>query len=787
MDGAERPVTARSDAPPTLLERTDGILAGLNPEQRQAVEHFEGPCLVLAGPGSGKTRVLTTRVCRLILDHGVPPERIIAVTFTNKAAAEMRERVTRMLGGAPKGIWMGTFHKIGARLLRRHAPAAGLTPAFTIRNAEQSLREIKRAAAGVGVNHKRHAPKNLRWLISTAKNMLLTPAQYAESTAGEADPHVGAAARVYPAYERALRAQDATDFDDLLVLPVRLLEKDEALRNRYGEHFAFVLVDEFQDTNAVQFKFLSLLASRHRNLMVVGDDDQAIYGWRGADIRNILDFEAEFQGAGVVKLERNYRSTQAILDIGNAVIDCNETRKAKTMRTQRRGGAPVALAGAEDELDEARWIVEEIERLMLSEPARGHGDFAVLYRTNAQSRALEDRLRRRGVPYQIVGGLRFYERREIQDVLAYLNLVANPRDDNAFERVVNYPRRGLGQVSVNRLSSFATERAMSLLEAAESAREAPGLAAAAVRGARGFAKLIRDYAALSENIGVGDLLKRMVEELGLISLLRNEAPEESDRIDNLKEFIAAAELFDEGVTDELEGGGMEDMDEDASRDPTPLQLFLQQMALVTDVDNHDAGADAVVLMTLHTAKGLEFPIVFVSGLEEGLLPLGAGEEGSEHVEEERRLCYVGVTRAQDRLYLTYARRRRRFGEYSSRELSSFADPILDKVEWAATRPASWAAPGRRGRWRRDGGPAANDGMADRPSGRLGAGEWDDEGFDQDRPQFAKGEAVVHQTFGSGTIVELSGFGADLKVVVDFGDAGRKKLLVRYAGLQKDYV
>ncbi len=758
-----------------------GLLDGLNPQQRQAVEHFEGPCLVLAGAGSGKTRVLTTRICALVAEHGVSPGRILAVTFTNKAAGEMRERVARMLGGAPKGIWMGTFHGVGARLLRRHARVVGLTPAFTIRDAEQSLREVKRAAAAVGVDPKRWPPKALRACLSAAKNALVSPARYAEDNADGGDPLARAAARVYPAYQQALLDQDAVDFDDLLVLPVRLLEGEEELRQAYGERFAFTLVDEYQDTNRAQFRFLELVARLRRNLMVVGDDDQSIYGWRGADIRNILDFEASFRGATVVKLERNYRSTRVILDAANAVIRGNTARKEKTLRTVRAGGAPVVLLRAGDEVGEARWIVEEIERLMLAGPELAQRDFAVLYRTNAQSRALEDRFRRRGVPYQIIGGVRFYERREIQDVLAYLRLVANPQDRDAFERAAAYPRRGIGRATLARLSAFAAENGTSLVEAAQRADEMAGLPSPAVRGARSFGRLVRKYAALSASVEAGELLRGLIEEIGLVAALRGEGPEGEDRIENVKELVAGALQFDAEAVESEAGLDL------ASKDETPLtglQLFLQHVALVTDIDQHDAGADAVSLMTLHSAKGLEFPVVFVAGLEEGLLPLARAREDADLLEEERRLFYVGITRAKDRLCLTYALRRRRAGEYAFGRLSSFAEPIRATVEEKTTGlpGSSW----RSATWRGEREPLVEDRLRGTVGGERAEG-FEDDGFDQDRPRYTKGEGVVHGTFGQGTIVELSGFGSDLKVVVDFGEAGRKKLLVRYAELQRDYV
>ena len=754
---------SRHQRPPSTssVQRIESLLESLNTEQKEAVEHFEGPCLVLAGAGSGKTRVLTTRVCRLIREHGVPPGRIMAVTFTNKAAGEMRERVTAMLGGEPRGIWMGTFHALGARLLRRHAPELGWSRGFAIRDAEQSLREVKRAQIAADVNPRRWKPKAIRGRISDAKNQLVGPEAFSQAHGDSADLMVKRAARVYPVYQQSLRDQDAMDFDDLLLLPVRLLETSERLRRHYRGRFAFLLVDEYQDTNRAQFRFLELLAHDHRNLMVVGDDDQSIYGWRGADIRNILDFERSFPGARVVRLEQNYRSTQVILDAANAVISQNLDRKEKRLRTDQAGGDPVTCVEAGNETDEARWIVEEIERRMLSDPDLEYRDFAVLYRTNAQARAMEDRFWRRGLPYQIVGGVRFYERREIQDVLAYLRLVANPRDLDAFERVVNYPRRGVGSVSLRRLLTFAREAGTGTLDAAERAAEVPGLGTAARRGLSELAVLIRRHSVLAATHTAGEVVEALIDELGLVMLLRQEGPEGDDRAENVRELVAAAKQFEAESLPDLEDG-----ERDAFTD---LGLFLQHVALVADIDRHDPGADAVTLMTLHSSKGLEFPLVFISGMEEGLFPLARAYDEEHLLEEERRLFYVGLTRARRKVYLTYARSRRRAGEISWTTSSSFLEVLWKDLRMKTTSGsggAGWVAgPSRRGE--------------DVPSRH-------EADFNQDRPSFTKGERVVHQTFGSGTIVELSGFGPGLKVTVDFAEVGRKKLVVRYAGLEKDY-
>jgi DNA helicase-2/ATP-dependent DNA helicase PcrA len=746
-------------------------LEGLNPEQLEATTHFEGPILVLAGAGSGKTRVLTARVCHLIHEHGVPPERILAVTFTNKAAGEMRGRIASLLGREPAGMWVGTFHAIGARLLRRHADRLGFDRAFSIFDAEQSLRLVKRVQEAVDVDPKRWNPKAVRAEISSAKNRLIDAETFSSQSEGSFDLFVRNVARVYPEYQKALERQNALDFDDLLVRPVELFETSPEILARYRERFAFVLVDEYQDTNRAQFRFVELLARGHGNLMVVGDDDQSIYRWRGADVANILEFEQAFPGARIVRLERNYRSTQRILDAANRVISQNVRRKGKTLRTERAAGQPVILLEALDEADEARWIVREIQARAAASPPLSYRDVAVLYRTNAQARALEDALRREGVPYQVVGGVRFYERREIQDVLAYLRLVANPRDASAFERVANYPRRGIGPTTLEQLVRWASEQGISPLEAAARSDEIVELRPGGASALKSFADLIQRYRVRATRATIGELLEELVEELDLVRHLQEEGPEGEDRARNVAELVAGAADFDASRA----AGGDEEVDTF-----TELDLFLQQAALVADVDHLDPDADAVTLMTLHNAKGLEFPVVFISGMEEGLFPLARAYDEPEALEEERRLFYVGITRAEDELALTWARQRRRAGDATYNRVSSFLDAIPPELlEVRCTEGLRLAATS----------------LSRRRSRASEADDMDDErsydpdleyAMNQDVPRFVKGERVVHDTFGPGAVVEVSGFGRDLKVTVDFDEVGRKKLLLRYASLEKDW-
>ena len=755
-------------------------LDGLNPEQLAATSHFEGPLLVLAGAGSGKTRVLTSRISHLISEHGVPPDRILAVTFTNKAAGEMRARITRLLGAEPAGMWVGTFHSVGARLLRRHADRLGWDRSFSIFDSDQSLRLAKNVQDSIGLDPKRWNPKGIRAEISNAKNLLVDGDTFAKDTEGSFDLFLRNVGRVFPEYQKALKNQNAFDFDDLLMKPVELFENFPELLERYRERFSFILVDEYQDTNRAQFRFVELLAQGHENLMVVGDPDQSIYGWRGADIKNILDFEVAFPRAHVVALEVNYRSTACILDAANAVIVENVNRPEKTLRTDRTGGEKITLVETFDEGDEARWIVAEIETRVSETPGLSYSGCAVLYRTNAQARALEDAFLRGGVPYQVVGSVRFYERREIQDVLAYLRLISNPKDATAFGRVVNYPRRGVGQTTQEHLARWAAEQGLTVLEAAARADQIPSVRAAGANGLVRFADLIQRFSLRATQATIGELLEELIEDLDLARHLYDEGPDGEDRASNVAELIAGALDFDATL--------MRGMDDDELDAFTELDLFLQEVALVADVDRLDPDAATATLMTLHNAKGLEFPVVFLAGLEEGLFPLSRAYDDPDKIEEERRLFYVGITRAEDKLSMSWARQRRRAGDFTYGTLSSFVDAVpdelLDRRRSERLNRVQDSTPhrGYRGQNGRGGGFASGTQQSSDTSFEPDQ----DESLNQDLPRFVKGERVLHQTFGSGAVVEISGFGRDLKVTIDFDDIGQKKLLVRYAALEKDW-
>ncbi len=737
-------------------------LAGLNAAQREAVLHFEGPMLVLAGAGSGKTRVLTTRIARLIQHHGVDPSRILAVTFTNKAAGEMRDRIARLLGSEPKGMWCGTFHAIGARLLRSHAAAVGRTPSFTIYDEDDSLAIVKRVMESNGISTKAWSPKAIASLISDAKNALVSPAEYSSLAL---DPLSRNAAIVYKGLEPALRAANAVTFDDLLVLPVELLQGDAALAERMSERFRFILVDEYQDTNRAQYRLIKLLASGHSNVVVVGDDDQSIYGWRGADIRNILDFEREFSNARVVRLEENYRSTPNILGLANVAISANVGRKGKTLRATRPEGERVTVVSALDDRDEADWVVEETMSRMSSEN-RAARDFAILYRTNSQSRSLEDSLRKNALQYRLVGAVRFYDRREIRDLMAYLKLIANPADNEAFRRAVAVPKRGLGDTTVDTLGSIAAANGIPMLAAASRAELLGDLRPAARAGLAVFADLIHRFHESARTSSVDELLRELIDAIRYGDYLRADAPEQArDRIENVGALIDGAA---ETVVDEGGEVGL-----------TPLDHFLQRAMLVAGTDQLDASADAVTLMTLHNAKGLEFPYVFITGLEDGLFPTSQSFDDPAKLEEERRLFYVGITRAEEKLYLSHAESRRRNGEIvgaiKSRFLREIPEGMLEERATIRQRSAgrgTWATTERRKTF-------------EVPDWRKAKRDWAAES--QDEPSYVKGERVRHGTFGTGTIADVSGMGRDVKATILFDDetVGQKTIKLAYTTLERE--
>jgi DNA helicase II / ATP-dependent DNA helicase PcrA len=766
-------------------------LARLNPAQREAVLHHEGPLLVIAGAGSGKTRVLTTRIARLIRHHGVEPARILAVTFTNKAAGEMRDRIARLLSedsgvvGSPvpspeevRKMWCGTFHAIGARMLRTNATRVGRTASYTIYDEDDTLGLIKRVMERVGVSPKQWTPKSIASLISDAKNALVTPSEYQLVAL---DPLSRAAAAVYGELEGALRTANSVTFDDLLVLPVKLLRENPEVLSHYRDRFQFILVDEYQDTNRAQFQFIKLLGSGHGNVAVVGDDDQSIYGWRGADIRNILDFEKEFASATVVRLEENYRSTPGILDLANAAISANVGRRGKILRATRPGGEPVTLAAALDERDEADFVVDEILARQSTERRRLR-DFAILYRTNSQSRALEDALRKNSIPYRLVGAVRFYDRKEIRDLMSYLKLIANPADDEAFRRAVAVPRRKLGETTIEAVAAAARTAKVPMLEVASRPDLLAAIRGAARDGLQEFARLILRLRDRAREASVDELLRELVDAIRYGDYLQADAPETArDRLENVAALIDGAA---ETVVDEGGEVGL-----------TPLDHFLQRAMLVAAIDTLDPDADGATLMTLHNAKGLEFPVVFITGLEDGLFPTVQSFDDPPKLEEERRLFYVGITRAERKLYLSFAESRRRNGEFMRAKPSQFLKDIPSgmleerrtiKVRSAGrgysreqlSRDPAQRAPNT---WRTQTTRSMHQVPAWRPAAVAS-----DADVSQDEPLYRPGERIKHRLFGGGAIVEVSGSGRDVKAVIDFDDetVGRKTIKLAYTTLER---
>ncbi|MDQ3850368.1 MAG: UvrD-helicase domain-containing protein [Actinomycetota bacterium] len=728
-------------------ERAEALLAGLNAAQREAVAHGEGPLLVLAGAGSGKTRVLTHRIAYLVHTGMAHANEILAITFTNKAAQEMRDRVELLLGRRTRAMWVMTFHAACARMLRAEAPRLGYTRQFTIYDQADSRRLIKRCLDDLGVDTKRFTPAAVGGQISDAKNKLRDAAAYRELVGSYFEQTV---ADAFELYERDLHRSNAMDFDDLLVRAVNLLELFQEVRDHYSSTFRHVLVDEYQDTNQAQYRWLALLAGGgegdaggHRNLTVVGDPDQSIYAFRGADIRNIVEFEDTFPDATVVRLEQNYRSTQTILSAANAVIAHNRERKPKALWSELGDGDEIRVRELDDEHAEARYVVGEIDRLV--EEGAGRAEIAVFYRTNAQSRVLEDTLVRRDIGYQVIGGTKFYERAEIKDAIAYLTVLGNQRDVVAFSRVVGSPKRGIGQTSLSRVVSHAQTTDLSVWEAAADPAAVPGLGTAAVRS---FGRFMDTMAALRERaeqgVPVGDLLESLLHETGYLDALQAERTIEAQgRIENLQELVQVAREFD--ATAEP---GHETLDE-----------FLAQVALVSDADTRRDDEGLVTLMTLHNAKGLEYPIVFIIGVEEGVFPHSrALDEGG--LEEERRLMYVGITRAMRELYLTYARRRAVFGATQYGMRSRFLDEIPADLTDRADEPllrAGTGEPARRLSWSSARAPAAS-------------------------PDFRMGDDVVHVAFGEGVVTGLEPGGI---VVVRFaGDGSERKLMAEYAPISR---
>jgi DNA helicase-2/ATP-dependent DNA helicase PcrA len=752
------------------------LLSSLNPEQREAVEQTDGPVLILAGAGSGKTRVIAHRIAHIVTTGLAAPDALLAVTFTNKAAGEMRGRVQALVGTDCSGMWISTFHSLCARLLRREAPAIGLTRDFVIYDSADQLSVVKQALKELRIDDTFVPPRAALSRISQAKNVMEGPETFSSSWSPK-DKEIG---RIYAYYLSALTASNALDFDDLLLKTVELFERSEATRVRYSRKFRFVMVDEYQDTNRPQYLLVRRLAEHHRNLCVVGDPDQSIYKWRGADLRNILDFERDFPEAKIVRLERNYRSTQVILDAASAVISQNRNRKDKRLWTDRAGGAKILYFRGGDELEEADFIMRTARRALGEDPEHA---VAVLYRTNAQSRTIEDAFTREGLAYRIIGSVRFYERKEIKDSLAYLKLIINPHDDVSLRRVINVPARGIGKGVLDGLQSLPppTELPPLLAAGLEPTISANSLWARLVRAvderllpSRAVASLVafRDLILALTDVARRDsvsiVLGKMLDQSGYLNDLREDRSEDSEgRIENLMELVSASREYE-------------------SRDPEPsLGGFVDQLSLLSDVDEEAGARNARIwMMTMHSAKGLEFPVVFITGLEDGLFPHSRSRDDEAELEEERRLCYVGMTRARTRLVLTSAARRRVFGEYQGTMPSRFLDEIpAGLIEQAPRSAGSYQAslaqqfeyrpnPYRRG-GRGGGGSRVSEES-------VPVFTYEDE--DQSASGVRAGARVRHAQFGVGTVISVEPLTDDARVVVRFA-IGQKTLRAKYARLE----
>ena len=777
------------------------LLAGLNDPQRQAVTHVEGPLLILAGAGSGKTRVLTRRVAYLIRECGVRPDEVLAITFTNKAAGEMKARIESLVGPVARTMWVSTFHSMCARLLRREAERLGYKPNFTIHDEDDRRRLIKRCMDDLELDTKRFAPEAVGRLISDAKNQLQGPREFREQVGGF---FAQVAADVYDLYQKRLLQMNAMDFDDLLMNAVVLFERFPQRLAHYQRAFRYILIDEYQDTNHAQYRLANLLAGAHGNIAVVGDDDQSIYSWRGADIRNILEFERDYPEATVIRLEQNYRSTQPILDVANAVVKHNRRRKGKRLWTGRREGVRAQAVEVNDEHAEAQFIASEVQRLLegraggtvtrrgkpaaegegavteLKRRAYSPADIAVLYRTNSQSRVLEEQFGRYAIAYQVIGGTRFYERAEVRDGLAYLAVIVNPADEQRLLRIVNTPKRGLGATSLARLRAHADAVGLPLLDVMAAAATVPGLTAAAQQGFAQLAAQLRSFTALAAGTPVAETLRAVLEESGYLPWLRGQRTLDAEgRLENLEELIGVAVEYDR-------------------RAPEPsLDGFLQEVSLFTDQDAYVESGELITLMTLHNAKGLEFPVVFIVGMEEGVFPHQRSLD-EQNVEEERRLAYVGITRAMDRLYLVHARARNLWGgsmyNLPSRFLAEIPDDLLERRQIGVRMfRGGWGTGGgataREQRWGDDEDSQAGDlvereAQVDGASGHRFTGLEGKQDVQEEsvKQYFRQGDRVLHAVLGEGTVLAVESRGI---LLIRFeNDGSERRLMANIAPLRK---
>ena len=735
------------------------LLDGLNNEQKEAVMHTEGPLLVLAGAGSGKTRVLTHRIAYLIQHNNVSPSNILAITFTNKAANEMRTRANNLVGELGTSIWISTFHSACVRILRRDIDKLGFSKNFVIFDYQDQQACVKESLKELNINEKNFQPKSVIEQIGKAKDALETPSMFAKKYQG--DYRMSKLAQIYTRYQEKLRANNALDFDDIIFFTIKLLKENADVLEYYQNKFRYIMVDEYQDTNMAQYILINLLAKKNRNLCVVGDDDQSIYGWRGADIRNILDFEKDFKGTKVIKLEQNYRSTATILEAANGVIKNNYGRKKKTLRTQNEKGEAIIYHHAQTEHEEAQFVLDRIKEYVKNGDNK-YSDFAVLYRINAQSRVFEDKLIREGIPYKIIGSLKFYDRKEIKDVIAYLRLVQNPEDNLALRRIINVPKRGIGTTTIAKVRSIANSRGCSMFSAISIAIQMEEFKRTGSK-LENFETLINSFRALMQENSVSKLIQDIVNKSGIIKELEQENTiEASSRIENIKELI--------GVAIEYENSG----------NYRGLEGFLEDIALVTDLDKVEDTQDNVILMTLHSAKGLEYPVVFLVGMEEGVFPSVRSLSSEVEIEEERRLCYVGITRAKQKLFITNANRRTMFGNTSFNKESRFVKEIPEEL---INRPVN-----------KKKNVYSETLSANRHFNMYGTKKTLPRYSDfivqeinnkkKTECDFKKGDAVVHKKFGSGIINKIEKEDTDYKLEIMFEDAGMKRMMASFANLER---
>lgn len=748
----------------------ENLLNGMNPKQKEAVLHTEGPLLIMAGAGSGKTRVLTHRIAYLIEEKEVNPWNILAITFTNKAAREMKERVNKLNASGGEDVWVSTFHSMCVRILRRDVDFIGYNRNFTIIDSSEQLTLMKRILKELNIDPKKYDPRSILGTISNAKNELLTPKAYGDLQGSFYEKIV---ADCYEAYQKALRQNQCMDFDDLIMNTIRLFEDHPDSLTYYQNKFHYIHVDEYQDTNHAQYTLVNMLAARFRNLCVVGDADQSIYGWRGADMQNILDFEKDYPDATTILLEQNYRSTKRILTAANEVIQNNQNRKEKKLWTENIEGEKIVYYRGDNERDETQFIVQQVQS-EIAEHQRIYGDFAVLYRTNAQSRVLEETLLKANIPYTMVGGHKFYDRKEIKDILAYLNVIANPSDSLSYGRIVNEPKRGIGQTSVEKLRGFADMHGWSLLEASQNVALS-NIGGKAGKELEGFGLMMSGFNEMIPYLTITELVKEVLDKSGYeAELKRQNTLEAQSRLENLEEFLTVTQEFDKRYSETPE--------EEQEAPEDKLTIFLNDLALVSDIDDLEEETSQVTLMTLHAAKGLEFPVVFLMGLEEGVFPLSRAMMEESELEEERRLAYVGITRAEETLYLTNAFSRTLYGKTQYNRPSRFIEEIPEELLAPTGRVAS-APAAFKPREQKIFRSQPTNGAFTQPSAPLPA-TTQKKASGGDKVAWQAGDKVQHKKWGVGMVVKVSGTAQDIELDIAFPNQGVKRLLAAFAPIEK---